>query len=402
MPTVRAAGGLAAALAVALMALTVPAAQADDPSLELSAYGTPVVDGLQGAGEWDNASKWDFTVNVPGGTAQSTIYAMNDGVNLYLAFKHNRPDLDGFLNFAFDNDLDGTLNEEGDDVLIAGSYGFVDEFVSQQPPCPPGYTCIGIEDTEVGGTSDGSSAAGTTESAAFLELGHPLDTTDDNHDFSLRFGKRVTFRLSALMCDDECVSTSFVSDDVVIVSTSTIPPETTLTRGPKNGSFSRKEITELAFTATDDVIAPEDITFECNENGGAFDPCDNPYEHIPEREGRQVVGVRAVDEVGNVDPTPVIRRWVFDRHGPRKLSIRGPRRFSNEGVVLRLRATDNVDRPRHLRFRCALDGGRRKPCKARLVLRVTPGRHVLRFIAIDRTGNVSKRRTVKFVRETAS
>jgi hypothetical protein len=377
------------------MALIVPAAQADDPPLELRAYGTAVVDGLEGAGEWDHAGKWNLTLNAPGGTAQATLYEMNDGANLYLAVRHNRPDLDIVLNFAFDTDHDGVAYEEGDDVLIANAYEFFDMFVSMQPPCDPGYTCIGVRDTAVGGTSEGSAAG----SGGFLELGHPLDTADDAHDFSLRFGKRVTFKLFALLCDDQCNDTSLSSGDLVIVSTSTTPPETTFARGPRGGSFSRREITELAFSGADDVVAPEDLVFDCSENGDVFERCANPYEYIPEREGRQSLAVRAVDDVGNVDPTPAVRRWVFDRHAPRKLSIRGPRRFSSERVVLTLRATDNVDGPRQLRFRCAVDGGRRKACKARLVLRAAPGRHVLRVVAIDRTGNVSKPTAATFVRE---
>ena len=79
---------------------------------------------------------------------------MNDGVNLYLAVEHGRPELDGAINLAFDNNHNGSGYEEGDDVLIVNSFGFYDMFVSRQPPCDPGYTCIRIQDTAVGGTSE--------------------------------------------------------------------------------------------------------------------------------------------------------------------------------------------------------------------------------------------------------
>jgi hypothetical protein len=61
-------------------------------------------------------------------------------------------------------------------------------------------------------------------------------------------------------------------------------------------------------------------------------------------------------------------------------------------------ATDNVDSPSQLRFRCVLDRGAFKRCPRRLALTVRPGRHTLRVLAVDRTGHVSKRTTVRFVR----
>ena len=54
----RRAGSLVALLGVVFVALTASAAQAHDPSLELKAHGTAVVDGIKSPGEWDRAGKW--------------------------------------------------------------------------------------------------------------------------------------------------------------------------------------------------------------------------------------------------------------------------------------------------------------------------------------------------------
>ena len=390
------------AAAAAFAALAVSAAQAHDPAIELGARGTAAVDGVESPGEWDRADKWDFTVNVPGGSTPATLYAMNDGSNLYLAVKRGRPDLDGAVNFSFDNNHDGSGYAEGDDVLILSRFGLSDMFVSMRPPCPTTYTCIGIEDTEVGGTSEGSGVVRTTPTHAFYEISHPFDTADDAHDFSLRLGKRAGFQLSVLTCGQDCGHTlTPPGGDVVIVSESTIAPETQITGGPAGGSFSEEETVELTFAGTDDAIAAEDLRFECSLNGEEFEVCESPWEYVPERQGSQSFAVRAIDEVGNVDSTPAVRRWTLDTLWPKKPLIRGPRLFQRARVVYRLSAKDNVDRPKQLRFRCSLDRGRFRPCSKRLALRVRPGRHVLLVVAVDRTGNVSDRARAKFVRLTA-
>jgi hypothetical protein len=386
-------------LAIVFATLAVSAAQAHDPAIELGARGTAVVDGVETPGEWDRADKWDFTVDVPGGTTTATVYGMNDGANLYLAVKRGRPDLDGAVHFTFDNDHDAADYEEGDDVLLLSRFGLSDEFVSRRPPCPPSYTCIGVNDTAVGGTSDGSGVVGTTATHTFYEISHPFDTADDAHDVSLRLGKHAGFQLRALVCGQECVSTSTPpGGDVVIVSESTTAPETQVTAGPDEGSFSQEESVELTFSGTDDTIAAEDLRFECSENGDEFSECESPWEYVPEKEGSQSFAVRAIDEVGNVDSTPAVRRWTMDTLPPRRPSIRGPRLFQRARVVYRLSTTDNVDRKKQLRLRCSLDRRRFRACSQRLALWVRPGRHVLKIVAIDRTGNVSDVARATFVR----
>ena len=394
---------LAMLVAVAFAALAVSAAQAHDPAIELGARGTALVDGVESPGEWDRADKLDFTVNVPGGsTTPATLYAMNDGVNLYLAVKRGRPDLEASVNFAFDNDHDGSGYEEGDDVLLLSRFSFSDMFVSRRPPCPPTYTCIGVNDTAVGGTLEGSGRVRTTPDHAFYEISHPFDTADDAHDFTLRLGKRAGFELIVTACGQGCAFTRTPrGGDVVIVSDSTVAPETQITNGPVDKSFSQEEITELAFTGTDDTIAAEDLRYECSQNAEEYEPCENPWEHVPDREGPQSFAVRAIDEVGNVDLTPAMRRWTLDTVEPSKPVIRGPRVVQQARVVYRLSAKDNVDRLKQLRFRCSLDRGRFRPCSKRLALRVRPGRHILLVVAIDRTGNLSDRARAKFVRLTA-
>lgn len=390
-------------VAVVAAALSVSAAQAHDDALQLRAFGTAVIDGVANPGEWDGAAKWDFAANLPpSGTTPATLYAMNDGAHIYLGVKVARPTLSsGGVSFWFDNDHDASYYEEGDDALMlnTGFSGYVDGFVTKQSPCPPTYTCLGIRDTQLGGTSDGSGTVRNDGTHSFYELSHPLDTSDDGHDFSLRFGKRVGFQMFVNFCSSTCAQTfSPALGDIVVTSGSTLAPETQITEGPRNGSFSVDISGTLGFTGSDDAIAPEDLTYECSVRGGAFEPCESPFDYVLDDDGTQSIGVRATDEAGNVDPTPATRGWTVDTEAPAAPSVRGPRRLKRARVAFRLAAMDNVDRPSQLRFRCALDRRGFKRCPRRLTLRVRPGRHTLRVMAVDRTGHVSKRTIARFVR----
>jgi hypothetical protein len=274
--------------------------------------------------------------------------------------------------------------------------------VTKLPPCQPTYTCIGISDAQVGGTNDGVGVVRNDGTHSFYELSHPLDTADDAHDFSLRFGKRIGFQMFVNFCSSTCAQTySPALGDIVVTSGSTLAPETQITEGPRNGSFSVDISGTLGFTGSDDAIAPEDLTYECSVSGGAFEPCESPFDYVLDNDGPQSIGVRATDEAGNVDPTPATRQWTADTEAPVAPSVRGPRRSKQARVTFRIAATDNVDRPGQLRFRCKLDRQAFQRCPRRLTLKVRPGRHVLRVMAVDRTGYVSKPTIVRFRRAKA-
>jgi len=174
----------------------------------LSGTGTAVVDGIMGAGEWDGAARLDFLANLPGGgTTPATLLVMNDATNLYLAARVARDRLDnGDLRFEFDNDHDAAGIENGDDfiqvITSTGGSSFYDSYRTNQPPCPPGSGgWCGFSDTEGGGTLDGQGNTSNDGSFSFYELSHPLDSTDDLHDFSLAPGAAVGFYAELSLCN---------------------------------------------------------------------------------------------------------------------------------------------------------------------------------------------------------
>ncbi len=176
--------------------------------LNLSALGTPTIDGIMSPGEWDNAAKLDFQANVPGGgTTPATFYVMNDGLNLYLALRLTRPSFGFKTEFIvdFDNNNKG-IPQNGDDVLtmIAGKYVIPPVFSDSYL-----YTCYGnsptciIDDTlttlgiqPAAKLPDGAGTERNDGTYTVVELWHPLCSLDTTHDFCLKPGDTVGFRIT--------------------------------------------------------------------------------------------------------------------------------------------------------------------------------------------------------------
>ena len=77
-------------------------------------------------------------------------------------------------------------------------------------------------------------------------------------------------------------------------------PETTISSTPKSGT---------ATSATFAFSASEGGTFECRLYGTPFALCASPTSYSPLRPGDHRFEVRAVDAVGNADPTPALHAW---------------------------------------------------------------------------------------------
>ena len=169
-------------VSIATLVITTVPVTAHFPGVSLTGFGTPTIDGVLSAGEWDGAGQISvFT----GAFAGSTFFVMNDANNLYLALEV----VDSTFNpgdtmiVRFDNTHDG-VNTDGDDGIFAGQTNFRDTRF---------LTCCGygLVDTLQHGTSD----AGSTGSKNFIEASKPLNSGDSN-DFSLSLGDTVGFCLA--------------------------------------------------------------------------------------------------------------------------------------------------------------------------------------------------------------
>ncbi len=96
-----------------------------------------------------------------------------------------------------------------------------------------------------------------------------------------------------------------------------VDPDTIITSGaPAISAYN----VAFEFTGTDNLTAPENLTFECRIDAGAWAPCTSPYDTsvnyvdefgnpLPLLPGFHMFEVRAIDEAGNIDPTPASDIW---------------------------------------------------------------------------------------------
>jgi hypothetical protein len=78
------------------------------------------------------------------------------------------------------------------------------------------------------------------------------------------------------------------------------PPETTITKKPKNKT--RKRRAKFRFGSD------ESGSFECSLDAGPFSACDSPYKKKVKRR-KHTFAVRAIDSAGSIDETPATDSW---------------------------------------------------------------------------------------------
>jgi len=178
---------LIAVLLISALAVTMrmPGAEAQ-PVLSAWALTPPTINGILELGEWAGADSISFKTSLG---ESGVLYMMNDEENLYLAIAIQDDDWNSPLDrvvFYFDNDNDGTGPEQGDDQIAAmGASLPYDGYANFEPLLA--WRTDPILDVEAAGTGSG----GTN----YFELSHPLNSTDDDHDFSLSFGDTIGFTL---------------------------------------------------------------------------------------------------------------------------------------------------------------------------------------------------------------
>lgn len=165
-----------------------------DPAPVFGHFGSAVIDGVMGAGEWANAACHNLHLNVPGGSVTpATLCAMNDQSNMYFALEFERTFLDPGNTFAIeiDNDHDGIM-EDGDDVFLYNPNNFYDDFRTSANGCPVASMC-GFFDIDHGGTNDGAGAISNDGQYTVYEMSHPLNSGDAGRDIAASIGDTVGF-----------------------------------------------------------------------------------------------------------------------------------------------------------------------------------------------------------------
>ncbi len=180
----------------------------------LSAWAvtTPTIDGVISAGEWIDADTADFTLAYCNESHNVTLYVKNNDTYLYLAVMVRDEEYSNlsemyhdFANFYFDNDNDGVTDTGEDGLAIR-----FDNTIFRDTYNPIGVNGWSYSDTSDGGTNDIDGAVTHTNPVPdgvgdyTFEYRHPLNTSDDTHDFSLSAGDTVGFRFSFPDGETDC------------------------------------------------------------------------------------------------------------------------------------------------------------------------------------------------------
>jgi hypothetical protein len=164
------------------------------------------------------------------------------------------------------------------------------------------------------------------------------------------------------------------------------PPSVRITNGPS--ALSNKNRPTFEFTST------RPVTFTCQVDGGAPQPCASPYV-VPSKladggHGFVVIGKDAEGRTGSSG----VYGFAVDTKTPRTKIVGHPKKIVKTGkrsVVarFRLKASESP-----VTFYCQFDKEPLRICPARFRHRFKKGKHVVRIRAKDQAGNIAEKPTV--------
>ena len=231
---------------------------------------------------------------------------------------------------------------------------------------PSGATADSTPSFSFSSTESGSTFECSVDGGAFASCtsGITLGTLSDGpHTFTVRATDAVG------NVDPSPASRSFTVD--------TTPPDTSITEGP-SGTVN-DPTPSFTFTSTE-----AGSTFECRIDGGTFAPCTSGLTLAALADGAHTFEVRAIDGVGNADPTPASRTFTVDTTAPDTAITDGP-----TGSVTDDTPTFTFSSPDSgATFECRIDGGTFTACTSGLTLpALDDGSHTFEVRAVDPVGN---------------
>ncbi|QSQ27964.1 OmpA family protein [Pyxidicoccus parkwayensis] len=127
------------------------------------------------------------------------------------------------------------------------------------------------------------------------------------------------------------------------------------------------------------------VSYQCSLDGASYVPCTDPVTFSGLADGEHVLLVRAVDAVGNVDPSPAEHRWTVDTTAPDTLIDSGPALVTNATTA----TFDFEASEPGSTFECSIDGATFVPCTdPDTFAGFAEGEHTLEVRAVDAAGNV--------------
>ena len=94
----------------------------------------------------------------------------------------------------------------------------------------------------------------------------------------------------------------------------TTPPDTTITSNPP--SFSASTSASFSFAGTDTVTAAGNLAFVASLDASPFVAATSPISYTGLTQGSHTFHVKAIDQAGNLDPSPATFSWMIDTSAP--------------------------------------------------------------------------------------
>jgi predicted outer membrane repeat protein len=169
-------------------------------------------------------------------------------------------------------------------------------------------------------------------------------------------------------------------------------PAAEITDGPADPTNSGSA--SLSFAGSDNLDAPEQLSYQCRLDAGEYGDCDSPQAYELLGEGSHTFEVRATDRAENVGEAASYT-WTVDQTAPETaIGDRPPDPSNSAAASFALTGSDNLDELAQLSFQCRLDGTADADWAAcsspREYADLAEGGHSFQVRAIDRAGNVDE------------
>jgi hypothetical protein len=162
-------------------------------------------------------------------------------------------------------------------------------------------------------------------------------------------------------------------------------PDTIIDTSPTNPSSSASA--DFTFHG-DDGTGTGVASFECQLDGGGFGTCASPQSYTSLADGSHTFQVRAIDNVGSVDPTPASFTWVIDTSEPdTTITATPPNPSASANASFSFTGNDGGGTG-VVSFECQIDGGAFIACASpRTYTGLSDGSHTFQVRAVDMAGN---------------
>lgn len=166
-----------------------------------------------------------------------------------------------------------------------------------------------------------------------------------------------------------------------------VAPDTTITSSP----LISTSVVSASFSFTGDDVGSGVAGFACQLDNSGFSACTPPLVFNDLSDGEHTFQARALDTVGNVDPTPASFTWIVDSTAPNTIIISAPLTITAVTTASFTFSGDDGNGVGVAGFDCSLDGDPFTACADNVTYPdLSDGSHTFAVRALDALGQVDE------------